>query len=132
MTVAVCVSNRKINFVIHELKNISTEMSLADEKTAIEILQCEISSISFLLKKHSGIKGQLISIKGALQINNEAETQFAAIGRISEIKSISDGEQQVTVKMNQYDPETWRRIIERIGKKQKRIDKLFQAMRGED
>lgn len=132
MAVAVSVSSRKINFVIHELKNISTEMSLADEMTSIEILQCEMSSITFQLKKNSGIAGQLISVKGAFQINNEVDVQFAAIGRISDVKAVSEVEQHITIKMNQYDTETWRRIIERIGNKQQRIDKLFQAMRGED
>lgn len=132
MAVAVKVSSRKINFVIHELKNISTEVSLADESNSIEILQCEVSSITFRLKKHSGVTGQLVSVKGALQINNEADIQFAAIGRISEVKAISEAEQNITVKMNQYDIETWRRIIERIGSKQRSVDKLFLAMKGED
>ena len=54
------------------------------------------------------------------------------MGRFSEVKHVSETEQQITIKMNQYDTDTWGRIIERIGHKQQRIDKLFQAMRGED
>ncbi|MBL7555209.1 MAG: hypothetical protein JNM24_05245 [Bdellovibrionaceae bacterium] len=101
MIVAVGVSNRKINFVIHELKNISSELSLADEPKSIEILQCEVSSITFRLKK-------------------------------TLVKVVSEAEQNVTIEMNQYDSETWHRIIENISKKQRHVDKLFQAMRGED
>lgn len=132
MTALTSTSSRRVNFIIHELKNISTEMNLVDETKSIEILQCEVSSITFQVKNNSGLVGQLISIKGAFQVGKEPDIQFAAIGRVSEVKSVSDTEQHVTIKMNQYDTATWGRIIERIGLKQRRVDNLFQAMKGED
>lgn len=132
MTVFTSGSSLRINFIIHEFKNITTELSLVEQTRSIEILQCEMSSITFVVKKKSGVVGQLISIKGVFRVGNEADIQFAVIGRISEVRAISESEQQVTIKMNQYDANTWGGIIERICHKQQRVDKLFQAMRGED
>lgn len=125
-------SRQNTQFIIQELKNLTSEMSLIDDGAVVEILLCERSSVTLQVSKISGLPGHLVSLKCIFQISGEVEMGFAAVGKISEVKTLSNGAQEVTIKINQYDSETWGRIVDRLGQKQHRIDTLFSAMKGED
>tara|TARA_B110001454_G_scaffold219202_1_gene252074 strand:- start:173542 stop:173925 length:384 start_codon:yes stop_codon:yes gene_type:complete len=127
MSLSPRLSSRHTQFIVQELKNITSEIHMVDRDTPVEVVRCDRSSITLAFENISALVGHLVSIKGIFKFGDDTTEAFAVVGRITQINA-----QYVEIKMNQYDIETWGKFIKQINQKQQRVDKLFKSIKGED
>ena len=118
-------------FMVSELKNLTSDLSLLKVTDRAEVLQCDSSTITFQAPTVAASVGQLISLNGLLKIKGIPNTQVSVVGKISELVAAGPFS-RITIKMTQFDKVLWKRYLENLSTKQTHVDKLFNSMKGED
>jgi hypothetical protein len=119
-------------FQVLELKNLTSDFSLLSGAEKIEVISCEPSAVTFQAPVLSASVGQLISLKGVLQTGITSSTDFTVVGKITVMKAVSEKEQQITVKLNQYDKSSWAYFIGCLESLQSKADRLLSGMKGDE
>lgn len=117
---------------IKELKNIGSDVSLLDTTSRVEVVGCDLQSITLNFKGIKCAIGHLILIIGYLSIYSGVKSNISFVGKITELKTNLDQSQWVVVRLSQYDKVLWSQFIEELSRQQKYVDKLLEAIKGEN
>ncbi len=119
-----------VQIEIHELKNLTSGLNLLKDFPP-ELLEYDKSSFLIETKDHTSTLGQLVSISCTIHFGDE-KIDFAALGKVGLVTPCLEKKVHLLIRLHQYDRFTWKRLVDTMNNKQKRVDSILKAVKGDD
>lgn len=118
---------------INEIKNISTDINLMNKSSSLPVvIECDNHLVTLNIKEAKCALGQLIFLKGKMHFKVKSDVGFSFVGKIIQLLVSDDGSSRMTIKLNQYDKDLWKKFLNQIRRRQASADRVLNIIKGDD
>jgi len=118
---------------VQKVKNLTTDLEIRPPERDQPIEVTEIGDLTLTFFASSVAKeGQLIGMTGELASSGQSPTKFDVTGRIVDAAKVDDKLHKVSVHLHQFDKQVWGKWFAAASEAQRRVDRIFDSIRGEE